>query len=404
MFDSHFPVGSVYYFDINFLELAGSIIFGPVVGWLSDSLRIRFRRRGLSLIALLFFGVGFAFQLAYRSPLDDESQWSRNTMVPAFLFVQVGVTFLQIASRSILTDFGFQEGQAHVHAVASAMECAGDVVVYGVVRFFVRNAPTAAELWGWSSTHLRNVQIGLAAGSGLAVIASMLSGEQGLEGGGWSRWTALFNVDDCPCFWRLAIPYGLASYAYHQEQLVTPAIFHLYLGGAIEGYHDGFWLGCVALMISAGVGVLSGALSQVCAISNSLRTGFAFTQTLSGVLLAAFSFSCWGPVSLSSVYSLTGIGLGFLRAVPYALLGEHVKKEQVGRCVSLMVCFGMLSEQVVQGDFFNNFMDVYYPWLHVWGCLGIAGFLASRFPTSEVQIETRAQPSETTASMSRERV
>jgi hypothetical protein len=277
------------------------------------------------------------------------------------------------------------------------MSCAADAIVYAVVRFGVRNAPFAADHWGWGPMRLRNAQIGLAAGSFVAVLLSTLSGEQPPESGGGCAWTALFNVDDCPTFWRLAIPYGFAAYAYHQEQLVTPAIFHLYLGGAIDGYHDGYWVGCAALMISSAVGIVSGALTQVCALSNSLRTAFACSQTVSGVLLAAFSFSCWGPVSLTTVYAFTGIGLGAMRAIPYALLGEYVPREQVGRCVSLMVCFGMLCEQVVQGDFFHNFMDLYYPRLHVWGLLSLAGFLATRFPTSEVQIETRAPPSESGA-------
>jgi hypothetical protein len=403
MFDSGFPVGSSYYFDINFLELAGSVVLGPFAGWLSDSIRLPFRRRGLSLLALLVFVVGFVCQILYRRPLDDEFQWSRNTMVPAFLLVQLGVTFLEISCRSILTDFGFQEGQPHVHAVAAGMACAGDFVVYSAVRFFVRNAPFETDRWGWSSVGLRKVQIGLAAGSCVMVVVSMLSGEVPLEGGVWRGWTALFNVDDCPSFWRLAIPYGLALYAYHQERLVTPAIFHLYLGGAIEGYYEGYWAGCVALMISAGIGVITGALSQLCAIGNSLRTGFAFSQIVSGVLLAAFSFSCWGPASLTTVYSLTGLGLGFVKSVPYALLGENTKREQVGRCVSLMVCFGMLCEQIFQGDFFHAFMDVYYPSLHVWGCLSLSGFLASRFPTSGTQLEPQTHHSDLVSAVSIER-
>jgi hypothetical protein len=261
------------------------------------------------------------------------------------------------------------------------MASLADLIVYAAVRFGVRNAPLAADAYGWSPSHLRTAQIALASGSAVLVALSMLSGE--VFEGERQPWTSLFNVDDCPPFWRIALPYGLAAYAYHQERLVTAPIFQLYLGGQYADT-EAFWVGCIALMISNGIGLVSGALSQLCAASNSLRTAFSFSQVISAVVLAAFSFSCWGRVSLSSVYSLTGIGFGFFKVVPFAVLGQHVPREQVGRCVSLMICFAMMLEQVVQGDFFDNFMDVYYPWLHVWFMLMGAGFLGSRFPAPDV--------------------
>jgi hypothetical protein len=381
MFDSHFPEGSIYYFDVNFFELAGCVVFGHLAGYLSDYLRTQWRRRGLSLVALLSFIIGFCCQLAYRSPLDQEQHWQRSMMLPAFFFAQLGITLLEIAARSLLTDFGFEHGQAHVHAVAATMASLADLIVYAVVRFGVRNAPLAADAYGWSASRLRTAQIGLAAVSTAFVALSLLSGE--VFEGERQPWTSLFNVDDCPSFWRIALPYGFAAYAYHQERLVTAPIFQFYLGGQY-GDTNAFWVGCVALMISNGIGLVSGALSQLCAVSNSLRPAFSFSQIISAVVLAAFSFSCWGRVSLSSVYSLTGIGFGFFKAVPFAVLGQQVPREQVGRCVSLMICFAMTLEQVVQGDFFDNFMDVYYPWLHVWIMLMGAGFLGSRFPAGDV--------------------
>jgi hypothetical protein len=260
------------------------------------------------------------------------------------------------------------------------MASLADAVVYAAVRFGVRNAPLAADAYGWSGARLRAAQIGLAALSGAAALLSLLAGEA--SEGERQPWTALFNVDDCPAFWRVALPYGLAACAYHHERLVTAPLFQWYLGGQY-GDTDAFWVGCGALAIASGVGVAAGALSQLCAAGNALRPAFAFSQVFAAVLLAAFSFSCWGRLSLSAVYSLTGIGSGVCRAVPFAILGQHVPRDQVGRCAALMICFAMTLEQVVQGDFFDNFMGVYYPRVHVWVMLMGAGFLASRFPAGD---------------------
>jgi hypothetical protein len=200
-------------------------------------------------------------------------------------------------------------------------------------------------------------------------------------------WHALFNVDKCPNFWSIALPYGLVACAWHQLLLATPAMFHIYLWIAIEGYVGGFWLGFVALMVAAVVGAVAAVAAGRAARCGWMRPGFAIAETAAGLLLTAFSFSCWRKTSLTAVYGVAGIGLGFLKVVPFALLGGDVPRDQVGRCVSLMVSFGVVCEQVVQGNYRHNSMDIYYPWPHVWIFLVVGGFLASAFPLREVEAE-----------------
>jgi hypothetical protein len=377
VFDSNFPRGSIYFFDVNFLELCGTALLGPLCGWVSDSVRHRLRRRGLSIAALLLFIVGFGCQLAYRDPLDDPARWTRDLMAPAYIFVQLAATLLEIASRAVLTDFGFAEGHARAHAVGGAMSCLATGAVYAAVRVAAA-APTEWVLdHGWDGAGLRYAQIGLAIGSGLGALLSTLSGETAECFARAPPWRALFNVDACPNFWRIALPYGLVACAWHQLLIVTPAMFHLYLWIAIDGYVGGFWLGFVALVIASAAGAAGAAAAAAAARRGWMRAAFAIAETGAGLLLAAFSYACWEKASLTAVYGVAGIGLGFLRVVPFAMLGADVPRDQVGRCVSLMVSFGVVCEQIVQGNYWDNSMDIYYPWPHVWILLVVGGLIVS---------------------------
>jgi hypothetical protein len=263
------------------------------------------------------------------------------------------------------------------------MWCAGNLVVYTIVRLFV-TAPTQ-DLWdhGWDPYALRHTQIGLGVFSSLAVFISTLSGEDFQPGPRIAIWRALFNVDRCPHFWRIALPFALASAAHHQVLLVAPAVFHQFLGCAIEGYFGGFWLGFVAIAAGSGLGLIVAVVSPTLARVGWLRASFGISQTLAALFLAAFSYACWGKTSMTAIYVLTGMGLGMLRVVPFVLLGENVAKEEVGRCVSLMVVMAIVCEQVIQADYWDNSMDIYYPWPHVWVLMIVSGFLATGFPSGE---------------------
>jgi hypothetical protein len=380
IFDSDFPRGSIFYFDVNFLELVGPALLGPVAGYVIDTIRIPFPRRALTIVALLFFIIGFGCQLAYRSPVDDQSRWTRDLMAPAYAFTQLAATFLEIASRSLLTDLGFVEGQALAHGVGGAMACVGNLVVYTVVRLTV-TAP-AAGLWehGWDPAALRKTQVGLAIGSALTVVVSMLSPDAAPTGPRAPVWTALFNVDRCPHFWRIAVPYAIASCGHHQILLLAPAVFHMFLGCAIEGYVSGFWLGFAAIAAASGLGAVVAVAAHVLVRVAWLRTVFVIGQTVAALALAAFSYACWDKASLVTVYVFTGAGFGLFKAAPFAFLGDAVPRDEVGRCVSLMIVFAEVCEQIVQADYWDNSMDIYYPWPRAWIFLIMAGFLASAFP------------------------
>jgi hypothetical protein len=83
--------------------------------------------------------------------------------------------------------------------------------------------------------------------------------------------------------------------------------------------------------------------------------------------------------------------------VPFAVLGGCVPRGQVGRHVGLMVTFGIICQQAVQGDFFSNFMDNYYPWPHVWVFLALAGFFGSGFPNTDKRSEGGDGPPQPTS-------
>jgi MFS family permease len=264
------------------------------------------------------------------------------------------------------------------------MAGAGDMITYAVLCFSVRVPIVGIDDSGWDPNALRNAQICLAVVSGLAVVLSTISGEEPADlltrpalG------ASLYNSEDCPHFWSIAIPYGLAAAAYHQIQLVTPQLFFLYLGRSIENYHDGFWMGCLSFLIAGAIACATGWATQLCPTTGALRSAFCVTQVLSAVLLASFSLAYSGIVALMAVYSLTGIGAGLFYTAPFAVLGGCVPREQIGRHVALFVTFGIALQQIVQGDYFGSFMDIYYPWPHMWVFLAIAGFLGSGFPNTD---------------------